>query len=260
MDRIQLKAEERIILGKKVKLLRKEGILPGHVFGESKETEHVSVKASDFMQVFHQAGETGLIDLKIGDEKIRPVLIREVQHEPIRGDILNISFYQVNLSQKVTVPVPIVLKGDEPESVHAGEAVVLQTVNELQVEALPTDLVENIEVDITPLKNIDDAITVSRLNYDRSKLTIHAEPEEIVVKLAPAVTEEMKRLLEEQAAEAAAAAAEQAAQEGVEAPAEGEEVVEGEEGPVEGEGAEGEASAESGEAKKEGGEEKKEES
>ena len=118
------------------------------------------------------------------------------------------------------------LIGEEHEAVKLGEVVVLQNLNEVNVEALPTDLVENIEVDITPLKAIDDAITIGQLNYDRSKLTLHAPEEEIVVKLAPAVTAEMEALLEEQAAEAAA-------------------VTEGADGTVSAEGEVGEAPAES---------------
>ena len=208
MDRLSLHAEERKVLGKKVKQLRREGKLPAHVFGKGVEGENVLLIAKDFLKTFHQAGETGLIDLKIGTERVRPVLIREVQYDPVSGDLIHIDFYQVNLSEKVKVAVPLVLIGEQPESVHLGETIVLQTLNEVEVEALPTDLVEKIEVDITPLKAIDDAITIGQLSYDRAKLTIHAPEEEIIVKLAPAVTAEMEKLLEEQAAETAAAATE----------------------------------------------------
>lgn len=227
MDRLSLNAEERTVYGKKVKKLRKDGKLPAHVFGKGVNTEHVAVDTKEFLKVFHQAGETGLIHLRIGREKVRPVLIREVQHDPILGNPIHIDFYQVDLTQKVRVAVPLVLIGEQPESVHLGETIVLQTLNEVEVEALPTDLVEKIEVDITPLKNINDAISVFGLNYDRSKLTVHADPETIIVKLAPAVSAETEALLAEQAAEQAAAAEE--AKETVEvteetkAPAEGEE-------------------------------------
>lgn len=218
-----MNAEERTVLGKKVKQLRKNGQLPAHVFGKGVETEHVTVNGNEFLTIFHQAGETGLIELKIGREKVRPVLVREVQHDPVSSDLIHIDFYQVDLTQKVKVPVPLVLIGEQPEAVHLGEAIVLQTLNEVEVEALPTDLVEKIEVDITPLKAIDDAINVSQLNLDRSKLTIHADAEAVVVKLAPAVSAEMEKLMEEQAAEQAAA---EVAAEGEEAKAEGVEVTE----------------------------------
>lgn len=223
MDRLSLHASEREILGKKVKQLRRQGSLPAHVFGKGVENEDVTIDGKEFVKIFYQAGETGLIDLKIGKEKIRPVLVRDVQYDPVSGEPIHIDFYQVNLTEKVKVPVPLVLIGEQPESVHLGETIVLQTLNEVEVEALPTDLVEKIEVDITSLKNIDDAITISQLQYDRNKLTIHADLEQIVVKLAPAVSKETEKLLEEEAAEQAAVAAEAVPEEGV-PPAEGEAV------------------------------------
>jgi large subunit ribosomal protein L25 len=234
MDKINLKAQERTVLGKKVKALRKAGIIPAHVFGNTKEVEHVQVDVKDFMTVLQQAGETGLINLRIGEEKVRPVLIRETDFDPRNGSLTHVGFYQVNLKEKVQVPVPIVLIGEEPESVKMGEHIVLQNLSEVQVEALPGDLIENIEVNIEVLKNVDDAVTVDQLSYNHDLITVLAEPEEVVVKLAPAVTEEMKAMLEEADAEAAAAAEEAEA-------AEGEEKAENEEG----EAAEGDNEGES---------------
>lgn len=256
MDRLSLYAEERKILGKKVKRLRTEGKLPAHVFGKGVDGENVLVSSKEFLKIFKEAGGSGLIDLKIGKEKVRPVLIREVQYNPVEGEIIHIDFYQVNLSEKVKVSVPLVQIGEAPEIVKLGEAIVLQTLAQVEVEALPTDLVEKIEVDITPLKAIDDAITVGQLNYDRSKLAISTAEEEVVFKLAPAVSAETAKLLEEQAAEQAAAAAEtvgEAAEGAV--PAEGEAAAEGEasvEGaPAEGEKSEVDSSSKPAEEKKE---------
>jgi large subunit ribosomal protein L25 len=247
MDRLPLDAKERTIVGKKVKHLRAGGQLPAHVFGKGLETESVSVDGKVFLKTVKIAGATGVIDLKIGAEKIRPVMVRDIQYDPVSGDPIHIDFYQVNLSVKVTVPVPLVLIGEDPESVKLGENIVLQTVSEVSVEALPTDLVENIEVDITTLVNVDDAISVGELKYDREKLNVLADPEEIVVKLAPAVSAEMEALLEEQAAETA-----EAAETAVEEGAEGEEAkAEGEEGAEEGEGAEGAGEIQGGAEEKE---------
>lgn len=240
MDRIPLLAQERQVLGKKVKKFRKDGLIPGNVYGKGLESEHVFIKSALFNQVFIRAGQTGLIDLKIGTEKVKPVLIRDLQYDPVRGQLLHIDFYQVNLLEKVRVNVPIILIGDEAELVHLGEAVVLNPVSEIEVEALPGDLIDKVEVDITPLKAVDDAITVGELNLDREKITVITPEEEVVVKLAPAITEEMQKLIEEQAAEAAAAVETEAAEGEV---AEGEKV-EGEEG-VEGETVEGEGGEES---------------
>ncbi len=231
MDKITLKAQEREILGKKVKQLRRDGILPAHVYGNKVETEHVSVKLVDFLKVYHEAGETHLVELRIGDEKMRPVLIRDVQLDPVRDFPVHIDFYQVDMKVKVTVPVPIELIGDEPELVHAGEAVVIQPMSEVEVEALPAELPEKFEVDIARLVNIDDAITVAQLKVPEG-VTVLADPEAVVVKLDNAVTAEMEALMAEQEAE----------QEATQEAAEGEAPVEGEEQAAE-EGGTGEGSA-----------------
>ncbi len=223
MDKITLKAQEREVLGKKVKNLRREGIIPAHVFGKKINTEHVSVSAADFSKVFAEAGESGLIDLKIGDSKIRPVLVRDVQFDPVHGKPLHIDFYQVNLTEKVKVTVPIMTVGEEPESVHAGETIIIQPMNEVEVEALPADLPENIKVDITPLQKLDDAIAVSQLKVPAG-VEVLADPEAVVVKLDSAVSAEAAELMEEMQEEAAAAEAAEAPTESAEgeAPAEGE--------------------------------------
>lgn len=229
MQAIALRASQREILGKKVKQLRRAGFVPAHVYGNKVETEHVSVKLVDFKKVFHEAGETGLIDLKIGEEKTKPVLIRGVQVNPVSGATLHVDFYQVNLKEKVTVPVPVILEGKEPELVHSGEAVVIQPMLEVEVEALPAELPEHIVVDISSLKAIDDAVTVGMLKVPAG-VTVLAEPEAVVVKLDNAVTDEMKALMEEQAAEQAALQAETAGAEGAEGETgEGEEGAEGSE-------------------------------
>jgi len=247
MDKISLKATDRTVFGKKVRNLRKDGILPGHVFGNNKPVEHISVDAKEFIKTFKQAGETGLINLKIGEDRAVPVLIREIDKNPRTEGIVHVGFYQVNLKEKVTVPVPIELIGEELESVKMGEHVVLQNLSEVEVEALPGDLIEKIEVNIEVLKQVEDAVTVDQLSYDRTKITVLTPGEEIVVKLAPAVTEEMKALMEEQAAEAAAAQEAAAAESGEgEVPKEGEEAAESGEA-IEGEG--GEKAAEGDEAK-----------
>lgn len=237
---MSLKAQDREILGKKVKKLRRDGFIPAHVFGKKVETEHVSVKAVDFSQVFSQAGETGLIDLKIGDSKVRPVLVRDIQVDPVRGATLHIDFYQVNLAEKVKVFVPIRIVGEDPEVVKMGEAVVIQPIGEVEVEALPAELPDHLEVDITTLQAIDDAITISQMQIPTG-VELMADPEAVVVKLDTAVSEEAQQLMEEQEAEAAAVAETAETEEGAEAPAEGHgpEGAEGEEKPEGEEKAEG---------------------
>lgn len=240
MEQIPLAGEKREILGRKVKTLRKKGLIPAHIFGHKTETIHIQVVGHDFHKVFEKAGETGVIDLKV-DGVSHPVLIRDIQLDPLSGDFLHIDFYQVNLSEKVKVNVPLEIIGEAP-AVEKKIGLMLTPVTEVEVEALPTDIPESIQVDISALANIGDVIKIGDLKVDQNKVAIQADPELVIVQIGELVTKEMEAV--EAEAEAAAAAAEET--EG----AEGEEKGEGEEG------AEGEAGAEDGEEAKEGAEDK----
>lgn len=232
MDRIKLSANAREVLGRKVKTLRRDGLLPANVYGKNVKSLAVQLPVKEFNTVFEKAGETGLIDLAV-DGEIRPVLITNVQLHPTTDLPLHADFRQVDLKEKITAPVPIELTG-ESLAEKTGVGILVQQMNEVEVEALPTDLPEKIVVDVSKLENVDDAVLVSTLDVDRSKVAITAEPEQIVVKIEPPAKEE----------EVAPPPAEEAVvEEGAEAPA------------AEGEG----APAPEGEAPAEGGEEKKEE-
>ncbi len=221
MEQIPLVAEKRSVLGRKVKSLRRQGIIPAHVFGHKVKTEHIQVKVHDFKKVFETAGETGIIALSVGTEK-KPVLIRGTQVHPLTDDLLHIDFYQVNLSEKVTVNVPLEIIGESP-AVEKKIGLLLTPVTEVEVEALPGDLPENIEVDISNLTNIDDEIKVKDLKVDRSKIDVLADEELVVAQIGELITKEMEALEAEVEAEQAEAAAES-----VETPAEGEAATEGE--------------------------------
>lgn len=244
MQQIPLEAKSRTLLGRKVKQLRKEGLIPAHVFGHKIETIHVEVKAGEFRKVYEKAGETGVIALSV-EGKAHPVLVRSLQIHPLTDEIQHIDFYQVNLSEKVKVNVPLEIVGEAP-AVEKKIGLLLTPVTEVEVEALPTDLPESITVDVSNLAAIDDAIKVADLKIDRSKIEVLAEPELVVAQIGELVTKEM----EAAEAEAEAAAAEAAAES-----KEGEEKAEGEgEEPGE-EKAEGETKEEKSEDK----DEKKEE-
>src|SRR3990167_7765151 len=113
MEQIQLSAQKRTVLGRKVKKLRTEGLIPAHVFGHKVKTEHIQVKLGDFTKVFEKAGETGIIDLAVDSQK-KPVLVRNVQVHPVTDQPLHIDFYQVNLAEKVKVSVPLEIIGEAP--------------------------------------------------------------------------------------------------------------------------------------------------
>lgn len=224
-EEIKLKAKKRDIVGRKVKKLRREGILPANVFGKKSKSQSISVDLKEFTEVFKKAGETGLVSLEIeGSKEPKHALVHNITLNPVTDVFVHADFLEVDLSQKVEANVKVTIVGESPAEKQALGTVVTQ-LNEIEVEALPMDLPDQFEVNIEELTEVDQAIYVKDLKYDKSKVTIITDPESIVVKVEPPQKEEV-----------------------IETPV----VEEGEEG-VEGAPAEGEGEA------KEGGEENKEE-
>ena len=227
MEQVSLTAQKRTVLGRKVKSLRREGMIPAHVFGHKVKTIHVQVKAGEFDKVFEKTGETGIIDLAVDGEK-KPVLVKNVQTHPVSDSPLHIDFYQVNLLEKVKVQVPLEIVGEAP-AVHKKIGLLLTPVTEVEVEALPADLLEKIEVDVSHFENVGDEIKVKDLKVDRAKIEIHTDEELVVAQIGELVTREMEEVEAEIEAEQAEAVEEKAVEEGaVTVPTEGE-VAEGEE-------------------------------
>lgn len=259
MQQIPLAAEKRTILGRKVKALRRGGLIPAHVFGHKVPTIHVQVKKSDFTKVFEEAGETGIVDLAVDGQK-HPALIRNVQTHPVTDEPLHIDFYQVNLAEKVKVNVPIEIIG-KVQAVEKKIGLLLTPLEEIEIEALPTDIPESIQVDVSKLENVGDEIKVKDLNIDRTKIEVQADQELVVAQIGELVTKEMEAVEAEIEAEQVEAAAAEAPAEG-EAPAEAPAEAAGAEGaeaaPAEDEKAKTESVARA-ESRSEGREEKKEE-
>lgn len=184
----QLKAEVRSVTGKKVKSLRKSGILPATIYGHGFEPKSIQVVDKEMEAIFHHAGESGLVDL-ILEDKTLPILFRNPQYHPVEGNLIHIDCYKVNLKEKIVTTVPLEFVG-ESASVKAGN-VLVEVVNEIEIEALPADLPEKIEVDLTKLETLESEITVADLKVDRSKIEIKNEAEQVVVKTEePRVEEE----------------------------------------------------------------------
>lgn len=201
MQKHTLRVEKRTVLGKKVKKLRKDGFLPANVYGKDIKSTSVQVKKSEFDTVFKEAGETGLVDLKLDGEN-RPVLIHNVQYDYMTHSPLHADFFQVNLKEKVKTMVPLVVIG-EPKAVVDKIGLLMQQVSEIEVEALPTDLPENIEINVEHLAQIDEQITVGDLKKPAG-VEILTDEGQVVVKIGELVS---KETLEQLAADAAAAEA-----------------------------------------------------
>lgn len=194
MKNPQLTAEKRTVLGKQVKKLRREGILPANIYGKELSSVAVQVKYSDFEPVFKEVGETGLVDIVLDGEK-RPVLIKNLQMNYRTYTPLHADFYQVNLKEKVKSMVPVVIIG-EPKAVSEKLGVLLTPLSELEVEALPAELPDNIEVDVAKLANLDEQITVGDLKAPNG-VTILTEAEQVVARIGEMMKEEEPAPVEE---------------------------------------------------------------
>lgn len=215
MQKHTLKAEKRIIEGKKVNKLRLQGLLPANVYGKDIKSESLQVNLKDFEKTYLEAGETGIVELITDEKEPKTTLIRNVQKDPVTGHPLHIDFYNVSLKEKIKVNVPVVQIG-ESKAVMDKVGALLQPLSEIEVEALPTDLPENIEVDVSALSEVDQEIKVKDLKVSAG-VEVLTDPEEIVIKVGSLISEEAKKLAEEEAAakaaaEAAAAPAEETAQ------------------------------------------------
>lgn len=178
MDTQKLNAELRDMTGRKVKRLRSEGVLPGNIFGKDIKSRAVKVNRSDFSKVFAEAGETGIIDLHLGDEKV-PVLVANVQSHPVTDEPLHVDFRQVNMKEKIEAQVPVEMTGESPAE-KQGLGIIVQQTDEVTVEALPMDLPENFVVDISKLEEVGASITVGDLPSSE-KVKVLDEVEKVLV-------------------------------------------------------------------------------
>lgn len=211
-----LNASTREVTGKKVKKLRREGLIPVSVYGKEVKSMALSVSLKEFMTVYSKVGETGLVELKF-EGKAQPTLVANVQIHPVTRAPLHVEFRAVKLTEKIKAKVPVELVGESPAVVN-NIGVLLSTLSEIEVEALPADLPDKVEVDVTSLLEVNQQVTVGELSLPKS-VEVLTSKEEIVVKVASAVSEETQKEL---AAEEAAKVAEEGSSEAAPVGGEGE--------------------------------------
>lgn len=183
-----LNASKRELLGRKVKKLRREGIMPATMYGNGFEPMSVQFSAKEFNKIFEHVGESGLVDVEI-DSKKYPVLFRNPQYHPVWGEMTHVDCYKVNLKEKITTTVPIEFVG-ESAAVKFG-SIFVPVTEEIEIEALPTDLPEKIEVDISALENLESMITVGDIKVDTSKIEIKTDLTQVVAKVEEPKAEEV---------------------------------------------------------------------
>lgn len=211
---LSLSAKIRKDFGKKVKTLRKKGIVPGVLYGPKiKEAQPLELDEKEFGKVYQEAGESSLISLEIAGPKGKQasygagkkekylVLIHEVARDPLTEKPIHVDFYQPSLEEEVEVEIPLIFEGEAPAVKELGGTLV-KNISELEVKALPQNLPHEIKVDIGSLKTFEDHILVKDLKLPEG-VKILKDPEEIVASVSPLekVEEELVKPIEEKVEE-----------------------------------------------------------
>ncbi len=186
-EKHEIKAEIRTVLGRKVKHLRKDGFTPATIYGHKMDSVSIQFNTIELEKIYDKVGESGLIELLVGSDKYH-ILFRNPQYSPVEGEIMHIDCYKVNLKEKTSAFIPVELIG-ESQAVKDGNTLVSIT-DEIEVEALPTDLPEKIEVDISILTEVDQMITVEDLKLG-DKVTILTSADQAIVKIEEPRAEEV---------------------------------------------------------------------
>ena len=212
MKGLALPASKRNVLGKKTRFLRRQGIIPTHLFGHGLESIPLQCDTAELQRIIAQAGTTRLIALEIeGDKEPRSVFIREIQRDACTGVLLHIDFYQVREKERIKVDVPIVPVGEAPALKEKGRSLI-HGITSLSVECLPDRLPPQIEVDLSPLEEVEQAIYVNDIALSPD-ITVITAPDQLVMKVSEVRMEKVEEVVVEAEAVEAEAPTEEVAEE-----------------------------------------------
>lgn len=158
MSELVLKAERRTVKGKQVKALRRDGILPGVVYGPASEPTAIQMNSREATRVLRTIKGTQLIDLVI-DGETKPVLLQDIERHAIRGDLEHVDLYAPDMDKPLKVYIPINITG-QSFAVNSLSGVLVRGITELHIEVFPRDLIASVTVDIGALQQIGQSITV----------------------------------------------------------------------------------------------------
>jgi large subunit ribosomal protein L25 len=218
-NRPSLAAASRTVTGKKVALLRREGLLPAVVYGHGTASEPVTVDAHEFELLRRRVGASTLVDLEVDGKKSRPVIVHGIQVHPITRKPIHIDLFAVRMTEELTVEVQLIGGGIAPASETGGTLV--HPVSSVKVRALPDNLPETLHYDLSTLVDFDSSVTVADLVVPEG-VAVLAEPSEVIARVLPprVEVEEVEEVEgiegEEGAAEATAEGAEGATEDATE--------------------------------------------
>ena len=179
MAEMTLNAKPRDILGKKVRFLRRKGLVPVTMYGPQMASVSLQVDAHALIKVLAEGGRHALVSLRIeGDPRPHMAMVKEIQKNPVTDLLLHADLYKVSMTQPIRTQVPIVLEG-ESEAVSTHKGTLIQNINHLEVECLPGDIPREIVVDISSIKGFDDEVRVRDLPPLQGVI-VHTDPDEVI--------------------------------------------------------------------------------
>src|SRR3989454_9083042 len=207
--RSELKVAPREVIGKKVKVLRLGGLTPANIYGHNVESQAIQVATEELKQVLKSASRNEIVYLRLDGDDPRHTFVRDIQQHPVTDAILHVDSLQISLREKVRADVPIHLTGLSP-AVDTYGGILMHGLDHVTVEALPTEVPSFLEIDVSPLTEINQALHVSDLDLP-DEVTLLTDPEQVVAKVAPPAVEPVEEVPEAEAAEEGEAAPEEGA-------------------------------------------------
>lgn len=192
---LELKATQRTIQGKAVKQLRAQGRLPAVIYGYGINPMNVEVETPAFLKIFKDAGNSSLVSIALESQKApMSVLIQSVQRDPVSDVVLHVDFHTVNLNETITADIPLVFDGIPPAVKEMG-GILVKSIDHIEIECLPSNLVHELHVDLSGLKTYDDVVLVKDIAIP-STITVHTSLEEVVATVQPPRSDDELKALE----------------------------------------------------------------
>jgi large subunit ribosomal protein L25 len=187
---LELTLDAREAQGKANRRLRRDGIVPGVVFGKGTDSTPVQIDGKTFENLYRAAGRTSVVQLRLpGTSQNTSGIIKHVQRNPLSGRPVHVDFFIVNLKQEMEVDVPLVFVGEAPAVEETG-GTLLHNLSSVHVKALPTEIPREIEVNVSVLTSLDVAIHVRDLSLNRDQVQVLTDGETLVATVVPPRVEE----------------------------------------------------------------------
>jgi large subunit ribosomal protein L25 len=186
VNRIELSAEPRTALGKKVKALRRQGFVPANIYGHRDSTA-IQIGVRDADHTIRRAGKTSLVTVNVAGGEPETVLIKQWQRHPYRGDVLHIDFYRVAMTERLRVDIPLRIVGEAP-AIRTTGGMLFAPISTVTIESLPGDLPDAFEVDVSVLADLESAVHVRDLAIPDA-VTLITDGDEVVARVLPATVE-----------------------------------------------------------------------